>query len=67
MRSRSGRQQAKEKTGNTTVIIGHISFDISHLSFPEEPQCGPVVGDSKLKTRLATQMTTEKCQMIYDQ
>jgi|GEM_PF-6584433 len=32
-------------------MIGHISFDISHLSFPEELQCGPVVGDSKAKDK----------------
>jgi hypothetical protein len=42
--------------------IGHISFDISHLTF------GPWIAIAdKLNDRLLRKLPNEKCQMIYDQ
>jgi hypothetical protein len=43
-------------------IIGHISFDISHLSFCSSRECCLLIG--KLPP---ASMTNDKCQMIYDQ
>jgi hypothetical protein len=49
----------------TIVVIGHLSFEIFHLSFLE-------VGNIKLKTDVRSPktiflMTNEKSQMINDQ
>jgi len=52
--------------------IGHISFDISHLSFSCAERIAPLklVDDETARTKTASKpkfksMTNEKCQMIY--
>ena len=60
------REEIKMGKGANEDFIGHISFEISHMSFEKwEDRNSP---KRKMHAfHIGRKMTYEKCQMIYDQ